>query len=70
MIVQIHIARKMQRYKMEEKKKKPLKKKKFKINIKNMGVDIDKNEYREIVLSNSNHPERFDRQNFQKKREE
>ena len=46
---------------MEEKKKKPLKKKKFKINIKNMGVDIDKNEYREIVLSNSNHPECFDR---------
>ena len=37
-------------------KKKP-KKKKFKINIKNMGVDIDKNEYWEIVLSNSNHPE-------------
>ncbi len=41
---------------MEEKNKK--KKNKFKINIKNMGIDIDKNEYREIVLSNSNHPER------------
>lgn len=27
------------------------------INIKNMGVDIDKNEYREIVLSNSARPE-------------
>ncbi len=27
------------------------------IKIKNMGVDIDKNEYREIVLSNSAHPE-------------
>lgn len=40
--------------------KKPIKKKKFKINIKNMGIDIDKNEYREIVLSNSNHPEKFD----------
>lgn len=38
--------------------KKP-KKKKPKINIKNMGVDIDKNEYREIILSNSNHPEKF-----------
>ena len=44
---------------MEEKKKKINKKQKFKINIKNMGIDIDKNEYREIVLSNSNHPENF-----------
>ncbi len=44
---------------MEENKKKTLKKKKFKIDIKNMGVDIDKNEYREIVLSNSNHPEKI-----------
>lgn len=35
------------------------KKKKPKINIKSMGVDIDKNEYREIVLSNSNSPEIF-----------
>lgn len=33
------------------------KKKKFTVNIKNMGVDIDKNEYQEIILSNSNHPE-------------
>lgn len=32
------------------------KKKKFKIDIKNMGVNIDKNEYREIVLSQSNKP--------------
>lgn len=37
-----------------EKKKKVSKKKKF--NIKDIGVDIDKNEYREIVLSNSNRP--------------
>lgn len=44
---------------MEEKKKKLQKKKKFKIDIKNMGINIDKNEYREIVLSNSNHPEIF-----------
>lgn len=29
------------------------------INIKNMGIDIDKNEYREIVQSNSAHPEIF-----------
>ena len=42
---------------MDEKNKIQKKKKKFQINIKNMGVDIDKNEYREIVLSNSNHPE-------------
>lgn len=47
--------------KMEEKKKKKPKKKKFTIDIKNMGVNIDKNEYREIVLSNSNHPEIFKR---------
>lgn len=40
----------------EEKKIK--KKKKFKTDIKNMGINIDKNEYYEIVLSNSNHPER------------
>lgn len=33
-------------------------KKKFQIDIKNMGIDIDKNEYREIVLSNTNHPEK------------
>ena len=32
-------------------------KKKFTLDIKNMGVDIDKNEYREIVLSNSGRPE-------------
>ncbi|MBQ9244697.1 hypothetical protein IJ182_00350 [bacterium] len=44
---------------MEDKKKNQTKKKKFVLNIKNMGVDIDKNEYREIVLSNSNHPEIF-----------
>lgn len=34
-----------------------------KINIKDMGVNIDKNEYREIVLSQSNQPEK----NFYKK---
>lgn len=28
-----------------------------KSNIKNMGINIDKNEYYEIVLSNSAHPE-------------
>ncbi len=35
------------------------KKKKFTVNTKNMGVNIDKNEYYEIILSNSNHPENF-----------
>ena len=33
------------------------KKKKFIVNTKDMGVNIDKNEYYEIKLSNSNHPE-------------
>lgn len=46
---------------MDEKKKKIKKKTKVKIDIKNMGVNIDKNEFREIVLSNSNHPEIFKR---------
>ena len=31
--------------------------KKFEIDVKNMGVDIDKNEYREIVLSETNRPD-------------
>ncbi len=42
--------------------KKPKKKKKSKfksLNIKNWGINFDKNEYQEIVLSNSNHPEIF-----------
>jgi hypothetical protein len=45
---------------MENKSLKPTakkKKKKFTIDTKNMGVNIDKNEYYEIILSNSNHPE-------------
>ncbi len=42
---------------MDKNYSKNKKKAKFQINIKNMGVDIDKNEYKEIVLSNSNHPE-------------
>jgi len=33
------------------------KKKKFKIDINKMGVNIDKNEYYEIVLSNAGRPE-------------
>ena len=36
---------------------KPKKKKKFKIDTKNKGVNIDKNEYYEIILSNSARPE-------------
>lgn len=39
---------------MDKKKPKPKKE----ISIKNMGVDIDKNEYREIVLSQSNNPDK------------
>ncbi len=42
---------------MQDKKKKTDKKPEFK-STKNMGIDIDKNEYHEIVLSNSNNPEK------------
>ena len=41
---------------------KPKKKKKPKyktLNTKNWGIDYNKNEYKEIVLSNSNHPEKL-----------
>ena len=38
---------------------KPKKKKKFTVNTKNMGVNIDKNEYSEIILSNSARPDEF-----------
>lgn len=41
---------------VDDKKKK---KKKVKIDIKNMGVNIDKNEYREIILSQTNHPDKL-----------
>lgn len=37
-------------------------------NVKTMGVNIDKNEYYEIILSNSAHPERVndrDKNNWQ-----
>ncbi|MBR1374120.1 hypothetical protein IJ750_03330 [bacterium] len=45
---------------MSENNNKPQKKKKkkFTVDIKNMGVNIDKNEYYEIVKSNSAFPER------------
>ena len=44
---------------MKENKTKSAKKitAKKKYGIKNMGIDVDKNEYYEIILSNSNHPE-------------
>ena len=41
-------------------------KKKFCINTKNMGVNIDKNEYYEIKLSNSAHPEKYLKGNLDK----
>jgi len=44
--------------KEKDKEKGSGKKPKIKVDIKKMGVDIDKNEYREIVLSNSNHPDK------------
>ncbi|MFA7659427.1 MAG: hypothetical protein WCY19_08335 [Candidatus Gastranaerophilaceae bacterium] len=40
------------------KKKLPKNKKVKKLDIKKMGVDIDKNEYKEIVLSQSNQPDK------------
>ncbi len=39
------------------------KKKKIYCDTKTMGVNIDKNEYYEIILSNSAHPEKMDKQN-------
>ena len=39
--------------------------KKFYVDIKNMGVDVDKNEYRTIVQSQTNYPENYYRK-FQK----
>ena len=41
---------------MTESNNKKKKKKKFEVNIK--GLNIDKAEYQEIILSNSNHPEK------------
>lgn len=38
--------------------KKPKNKKIKPIDVKTMGVDIDKNEYKEIVLSQSNNPDK------------
>ena len=42
------------------------KKRRVYANPKTMGVDIDKNEYYEIILSNSAHPEQTLRQNREK----
>ena len=39
-------------------------KKKFTVDIKNMGVNIDKNEYYEIILSNSARPEEMKKKTF------
>lgn len=44
---------------MDKKDSSKNKDKKIKIDVKNMGVNIDKNEYREIILSQSNHPEKM-----------
>lgn len=44
--------------KLLNKKKKPIY-----ANISTMGVNIDKNEYYEIILSNSAHPERVNKEN-------
>ena len=42
----------------EENKKQNSKKKKKKFEVKIKGLNIDKAEYQEIILSNSNHPEK------------
>ena len=42
----------------EENKKQSSKKKKKKFEVKIKGLNIDKAEYQEIILSNSNHPEK------------
>ena len=42
---------------MDMRPKSTKKKKKFTVDTKNMGVNIDKNEYYEIIKSNSAHPE-------------
>ncbi|MCD8378328.1 MAG: hypothetical protein LUB59_06035 [Candidatus Gastranaerophilales bacterium] len=42
-----------------EKPKNTKKNKKFTISTKNMGVDIDKNEYKTIVQSHTNYPEKY-----------
>ena len=42
----------------EENKKQPQKKKKKKFEVNIKGLNIDKAEYQEIILSNSNHPEK------------
>lgn len=36
-----------------------IKKKKFTVNTKNMGINIDKNEYYEIKQSQSNYPQDY-----------
>jgi len=43
---------------MDMRPKNTKKKKKFTVDVKNMGVNIDKNEFYEIIQSNSAHPEK------------
>ena len=42
-------------------KNKKVKRKRKILNPKNWGIDFNKNEYQEIILSNSNHPEIIDK---------
>ena len=44
---------------LDKDKPKKKKKKMSNLGIKNMGINIDKNEYYEIILSNSNHPDSY-----------
>ena len=49
----------MDEVKSENKPKKKKKPKYKTLNTKNWGINYNKNEYQEIVLSNSNHPEKM-----------
>ena len=57
MFLEYNISR-TKEYFMDKNKELNKNNKKVNIDIKNMGVNIDKNEYKEIVLSQSNQPEK------------
>lgn len=49
---------------MQEEENKQNNKPTRKLNINIKGIDIDKNEYQEIILSNSNHPDSISGRNL------
>lgn len=55
---QMQMQKTQEKQHSEAKPAKPKKKLKYKsLNCKLWGIDFNKNEYQEIILSNSNHPE-------------